>query len=138
MILDTDEQTACARTARTYNALPTSNAREPVTVDTATRKRLRQIAHHLHPIVIVGEAGVSAAVITETDRALNDHELIKVKVAAEDREDRKTLGDALADACRAELIQRIGKVLVLYRRNPEPRADLSNVQRAGGLRTPRG
>ncbi|MGE0623551.1 MAG: ribosome assembly RNA-binding protein YhbY [Pseudomonadales bacterium] len=106
-------------------------------MDNATRKRLRQIAHHLHPVVIVGDAGVSDALVAETDRALNDHELIKVKVNAEDREARQALGAALTDACRAEVVQRIGKVLVLYRHNPEARADLSNVLRAGGIGAPR-
>ena len=100
-------------------------------MDSATRKRFRQIAHHLHPVVIIGEAGVSEAVVAETDRALADHELIKVKISAEDREDRQLLGEALAEACRAEVVQRIGKVLVLYRKNPEAKASLSNVQRAG-------
>jgi len=80
---------------------------------------------------------VSEALIAETERALSDHELIKVKVAAEDRADRQALGDELMAACRAELVQRIGKVLVLYRRNPEARPSLSNVQRAGGSRAPK-
>jgi len=110
---------------------------EAPSVDTASRKRLRQIAHHLHPVVIIGDAGVSDAVIAETDRALTDHELIKVKVNAEDREDRQALGAALTDACRAEVVQRIGKVLVLYRHNPEARETLSNVLRAGGIRASR-
>lgn len=110
---------------------------EAASVDNASRKRLRQIAHHLHPVVIVGEAGVSEAVITETDRALSDHELIKVKVNAEDREDRAALSAALTDACRAEVVQRIGKVLVLYRHNPEARESLSNVLRAGGIKRAR-
>jgi len=106
-------------------------------VDNASRKRLRQIAHHLHPVIIVGDAGVSDAVVAETDRALCDHELIKVKVNSEDRDARDALGTALTDACRAEVIQRIGKVLVLYRANPEARESLSNVLRAGGIRPPR-
>jgi RNA-binding protein len=99
-------------------------------VDNATRKRLKKIAHHLHPVVIVGEGGVSDAVVAETERALDDHELIKVKLNAGDRDDRRSLGDGLATSCRAEVVQRIGKVLVLYRRNPEARPDLSNVARA--------
>jgi RNA-binding protein len=110
---------------------------EVSSVDTASRKRLRQIAHHLHPVIIIGDAGVSDAVIAETDRALADHELIKVKVNAGDRDDRQALGAALTDACRAELVQRIGKVLVLYRHNPEAVESLSNVLRAGGIRVSR-
>lgn len=100
-------------------------------MDSAERKALRGIAHHLQPVVMIGDGGVSDAVIAETNRALDDHELIKVKVNALDREDRNLLIDALAEACQAETVQRIGKVVVLYRRNPEAKAELSNLSRAG-------
>lgn len=99
-------------------------------MDSATRKELRRIAHHLQPVVMVGDGGVSTAVISETNRALDDHELIKVKVNVLDREDRRALSDALMAACAAESVQRIGKILVLYRKNPEARQDLSNIARA--------
>lgn len=103
-------------------------------MNNAERKRLRQIAHHLHPVVTVGDAGVTDAVISETDRALRDHELIKVKINAADRDARIGLADELQEACHAEGVQRIGKVLVLYRPNPEARADLSNIIRAQNTR----
>jgi RNA-binding protein len=103
-------------------------------LNNATRKRLRQIAHHLDPVVIIGDSGVSEAVIKETNRALLDHELIKVKINAGDRDDRVTLGDSLTDACGAESVQRIGKVLVIYRHNPEADPALSNLSRAGASR----
>jgi RNA-binding protein len=99
------------------------------TLDNATRKRLRRIAHHLQPVIIVGDAGVSDGVIAETERALADHELIKVKINAEDRDDRAVLGDRLLEVCGAEAVQRIGKILVAYRRNPEADPGLSNVAR---------
>ena len=98
-------------------------------MDSAERKNLRRIAHHLHPVVIVGDGGVSDAVIAETNRALDDHELIKVKVNAMDRDDRSEMMDALGEACAAESVQRIGKVVVLYRRNPEAKPALSNLSR---------
>ena len=98
-------------------------------MDNATRKRFRQIAHHLNPVVSIGDGGVSEAVIAETNRALDDHELIKVKIHSEDRDDRAVLCAELAEACQAESIQRIGKVLVLYRANPEAKAELSNIAR---------
>ena len=98
-------------------------------MDSAERKALRRIAHHLHPVVMIGDGGVSEAVIAETHRALDDHELIKVKVNAMDREDRTALTDALAEACQAEVVQRIGKVAVLFRKNPEPKPELSNLSR---------
>lgn len=93
------------------------------------RRRLRRIAHHLSPVVTVGEAGVSAAVVAETNRALRDHELIKVRIHSHAREDRAELGQMLADQCGATPVQTIGKVLVLYRANPEPNPNLSNVLR---------
>ena len=72
-------------------------------MDSAERKALRRIAHHLHPVVMIGDGGVSEAVIAETHRALDDHELIKVKVNAMDREDRTALTDALADVMAERL-----------------------------------
>ena len=101
-------------------------------MDSAERKKYRRIAHHLHPIVMVGDGGVSDAVIAETNRALDDHELIKVKVNAMDRQDRGEMIDALAAACQAETVQKIGKIVVLYRRNPEANPALSNLSRASG------
>lgn len=101
-------------------------------MDSSTRKALRRIAHHLQPVVMIGDGGVSDAVINETNRALDDHELIKVKVNVLDREERSALGDALAKACTAEPVQRIGKVLVLYRKNDKAKPELSNITRAKG------
>ena len=100
-------------------------------LDNKTIKRLRQVAHHLDPVISVGDQGISESLIAETERALNDHELIKVKIHSEDRQDRKLLGSGLAEACRAEVIQTIGKITVLFRRNPEPNPKLSNLSRFG-------
>ena len=101
-------------------------------LDNRRKKQLKQIAHHLDPVVTVGDQGVSEALIAETQRALNDHELIKVKIHAEDRQDRKDLGALLARACEAEVVQTIGKVTVLFRKNPEPNPRLSNLARFAG------
>jgi RNA-binding protein len=100
-------------------------------MDTATRKRLRRLAHHLHPVVIVGESGLSAGVRAETDRALNDHELIKVKLNLPDRQSRQAAASELAASLNADPVQQIGKVLVLYRPT-EGGAPLSNVPIDGG------
>lgn len=97
--------------------------------DRATVRQLKRIAHHLDPVVTIGDQGVSEALVAETERALTDHELIKVRIHAGDREERRALADALADACGATVIQRIGKVTVLFRRNPEPNPKLSNLTR---------
>lgn len=98
-------------------------------LDTATRKRLRAIAHHLDPVISIGDGGVSAGVVEETNRALRDHELIKIKIHAEDRDDRRALGDALCEETGALQVQKIGKTLVIYRENPDPNPKLSNVAR---------
>jgi RNA-binding protein len=97
-----------------------------------TRQRLKRIAHHLDPVILVGEQGVSDGLVAETDRALADHELIKIRIHATDRDQRRQLAHSLAAACDAELIQSIGKVSVLYRANPEAPPRLSNVKRYGG------
>ena len=95
-------------------------------------KRLRGIAHHLDPIVTVGDRGPTEPVARELDRALTDHELVKVRMNVGDRTLRKDIGDALAAAANASIVQRIGKVIVLYRENPDAKPNLSNVQRFAG------
>ncbi|HAR32462.1 MAG TPA: ribosome assembly RNA-binding protein YhbY [Gammaproteobacteria bacterium] len=95
------------------------------------RKRMRQIAHHLDPVILVGDAGVTDSVIAETTRALLDHELIKVRIAGEDRTARQAGTERLAEACGAQIVQTIGKVVVLYRRNPDAKPKLSNLSRFG-------
>lgn len=96
------------------------------------KKTLRRIAHHLDPVVIIGDSGMSEGVVQETERALTDHELIKVRINSADRADRVTTGDSLATSCNADVVQRIGKVLILYRANPKANPKLSNLQRFAG------
>ena len=98
-------------------------------LNTQLRKRLRGIAHHLDPVVSIGDGGVSTGVVDETNRALRDHELIKAKLHSEDRDERKAQGDTLCEETGAVVVQRIGKTLVLYRTNPDADPKLSNVQR---------
>lgn len=92
------------------------------------KKRFRAIAHKLHPVVTVATKGLSEGVIGELNRALEDHELIKIKIAG-DRDERKA---TLADIVRtvdAEVIQQIGGVAVLYRAAVKQNPRLSNVLR---------
>ncbi|WP_447295154.1 YhbY family RNA-binding protein [Acinetobacter baumannii] len=81
------------------------------------RKRLRQIGHVLNPVVMIGGQGLTDAVIEETLRALNDHELIKVKIAGEDREARAAVIDAIVEATGAEAVQKIGKIVSVHDKN---------------------
>jgi len=80
-------------------------------------KHLRGLAHHLKPLVIVAEKGLSKSVIAEIERALNDHELIKVKLRGA-RDVRKAWAGDIARQCKAELIQTIGQVACYYRKDP--------------------
>ncbi len=85
---------------------------------TAAQKRfLRSKAHHLKPVVMVGQHGLSKNVMHEINLALDVHELIKVKLSVGDREEKKKiLGEVISNS-KAELIQSIGHVAVLFRRN---------------------
>ena len=93
------------------------------------KRRLRQVAHHLQPIVTVADKGVTEGLLDETRRALSDHEIIKAKVNVTDREARRELGETLANQSGSEIVQVIGKVWVLYRPNPDADPRLSNVAR---------
>jgi len=93
------------------------------------KRRLRQVAHHLHPVVTIAERGVTDGLLEETRRALNDHEIIKAKVNVADRDMRRELGEALSTQSGSEVVQIIGKVWVLYRPNPDADPRLSNVAR---------
>ncbi len=92
-------------------------------------KSLRAIGHHLNPVVTVGDAGISDGVAAELERALGDHELIKLKVNIGDRLERRRVIEALVAAASAEVVQLIGKVALVYRANPKARPELSNVAR---------
>lgn len=80
------------------------------------RRYLRGVAHPLKPVIEIGNAGLTDSVARETERALHDHELIKVRVRAADRDARDTIFEGLAERTQSELVQRIGHVGVLYRR----------------------
>ncbi len=84
----------------------------------AQKKNLRGQAHHLKPIVTVAAKGLSETVVAEIERALNDHELIKVKLRG-DREQRKAWVLSIAEQCKAELVHSIGQVACFYRKHPE-------------------
>ena len=83
------------------------------------KRHLRGLAHPLKPVIRLGNAGLTEAVVREMVRALHDHELIKVKAPAGDREAREALISALAQRTGSALVQRIGNVAVYYRARPE-------------------
>lgn len=79
----------------------------------------RSNAHHLKPVVSIGQHGLTAAVVREIDIALKAHELIKVKMSTDDRAERDNWVNLICEDLEAHHIQTIGKILVLYRKNPE-------------------
>ena len=87
------------------------------------KKHLRRLAHPMSPIVMLGNAGLTEAVVAELDRALTDHELVKVSARVGERSARDAALDEMAARTASELVQRIGHVGVFYRR----RADLPKV-----------
>lgn len=83
------------------------------------RRHLKGLAHPLKPVILMGNAGLTDAVVAETVRALADHELIKVRLPGQDREDRDAALALLAERTDSSMVTRIGHVAVLYRRHPE-------------------
>lgn len=89
-----------------------------VTLSTRERAHLKARAHALEPVVHVGSAGITDRLIGEVDRALTAHELIKVKVASDDRDERVAVGDEICTRTDATAVHRVGKVLILWRPRP--------------------
>lgn len=85
----------------------------------AERRQHRADAHHLDPVVMVGNDGLTPAVCKEADAALNAHGLIKIRVLGDDREARDAMYRQLCDELGAAPIQHIGKLLILWRPKPE-------------------
>lgn len=85
----------------------------------AERRGLRAQAHHLHPVIMIGNAGLTPAVLKEIDIALKSLELIKIRVLGDDRERRKGLSGKICVALDASPVQEIGKMIVVYRPRPE-------------------
>ncbi len=83
------------------------------------RRYLRGLCHDLKPVVMLGNKGVTEAVTRELELSIDHHELVKVKLSGGDRDERQQQLDALTGATGAELVQQIGHVVSLFRRNPD-------------------
>ncbi len=94
-------------------------------------KELKAIGHQLNPVVIVGGNGLTDSLIEEVNRALNDHELIKVKIPAGSKEERDAVNQAISEATGSTIVTSIGRMVLLLRRNPEANPKLSNLARFG-------
>jgi RNA-binding protein len=90
----------------------------PITLTPRERAHLKARAHALEPVVHIGGSGATERVVAEIDRALTAHELIKVKINADDRADRAALGEDICERTGAAAVHRVGKVLILWRPRP--------------------
>jgi RNA-binding protein len=89
------------------------------------KRYLRSLAHSLDPVIIVGQKGVTPSLLKEFDGALAHHELVKVKLADADRDDRAETIELLREGSNAEVVQTIGRVACFFRRNPkQPKIEL--------------
>jgi RNA-binding protein len=100
-----------------------------MTLSNADKKTLRGIGHRLQPVVTVAGKGLSESVDEALEIALTDHELLKVKLAIDDRALRRSTLRELCARHEAELVQEIGKVALIYRRNPDADPRKSNLAR---------
>lgn len=85
------------------------------TLNAEQRRYLRAQAHPLHPVVMIGDAGLSDAVLREIDLNLKAHELIKIRVHGDDRDARVAMQDRICNELNAATVQHIGKLLIVYR-----------------------
>jgi RNA-binding protein len=83
------------------------------------KKYLRGLGHALKPVVMVGESGLTDAVRAEFESSLEHHELIKIRVKVGNREERDRIIQSLCEMAKAELVQRIGNMALVYRENPD-------------------
>jgi RNA-binding protein len=99
-----------------------------MTISNEQKRQYRAIGHQLKPCVTLSDKGLHEGVVDEVFRALRDHELIKIKLAVYEREDRKALAAALVEATGAEIIQEIGKVILVFKKAGKPNQKLSNLR----------
>lgn len=90
-----------------------------LTITTTQRRELRAEAHHLNPVVSIAGNGLTAGVLKEIDVALKAHELIKIRVYGDDRDARAAYLEQICAELECAAVQNIGKLLVVYRPNPE-------------------
>ena len=94
------------------------------------KKRFRAIGHHLKPVVTIAGNGLSETVLSELSRALQDHELIKVKILAGDKDERDALVATIVATQHVTVIQKIGHIALIYKAAAKPNPALSNILRA--------
>jgi RNA-binding protein len=86
---------------------------------TTLKQALKAQAHHLKPVILIGNKGLTSGVIEETNVALTAHELIKIKIAGAEKTDRVNMLNQLCSELNANFIQLIGNIGIIYRKNPD-------------------
>jgi len=99
----------------------------PKALSQSQKKQFRTIGHKLNPVVILGDSGLSDNVKKELDRALEDHELIKVKIPAGERTEKQKKIEALCNSGRCVIVQKVGNVVLVNRGAKKPSPKLSNL-----------
>jgi RNA-binding protein len=100
-----------------------------MTLSSDQKKSFRSIGHKLNPIITVAGKGITDNINDEIERALKDHELIKIKLIVEDRDEKPILAKTICDEHGAELIQSTGHVILIYRKARKQNKVLSNLVR---------
>lgn len=89
----------------------------------AQKKFLRKLGHGLSPVVYIGKEGLSETVVAAIDEALDFHELIKIKIVNTEKISKHEAADQVPEVTRSQLVQLIGKTLLIYRRNNKKKKD---------------
>lgn len=98
---------------------PTSSRKRALMPSGDLRRRLRAHGHALKPLVQIGKGGVTRGVLAQVAQALYDHELVKVRIGTECPTDRFAVADALAEQPGTNVVQLLGRVVLVYKRHPE-------------------
>lgn len=98
-------------------------------LNNADKKRFRAIGHKLSPVVIIAQKGITENIQKEIQRALKDHELIKLKLITATREDKQALTETICKDFDAQCVQSVGHVILIYRAAKKPDPRLSNLKR---------
>lgn len=101
-----------------------------MSLSNADKKQYRAIGHQLKPVITIAEKGLSDSVLLELERALGDHELIKIKVVVADKSAKAELAKEVSRQTKAEIVQSIGHMLLLFRPAKKPNPKLSNLLRS--------
>lgn len=99
------------------------------TLSSSDKKHLRRIGHDLSPVVTIASKGLTEGVLAELTRALDDHELIKIKLSVGDRHAKQAIIDDLCKQCSTEVVQSIGHMALLFKKADRPNPKLSNLLR---------